>query len=187
MPTSFGGAGTDEALGQDIEVTIIATGFDIDTLPQSFDRMTSSPLQARIDSSVLQEDVPAGDEVPAEEETPAAEIPRRHGPFAPRPRWTPPDRKFRSTAGNESVAGSSRFQPSRPAGSAEAGCGRVPGRRSRTKSVRHAGRAKRQCRRRIESAEPPGRSTAGDRGQAPGFGTSISTNWRMSPLSCDVT
>lgn len=84
------GAGTDEALGQDIEVTIIATGFDIDTLPQSFDRMTSSPLQARIDSSVLQEDVPAGDEVPAEEETPAAEIPRRHGPFAPRPRWTPP-------------------------------------------------------------------------------------------------
>lgn len=84
------GAGTDEALGQDIEVTIIATGFDIDTLPQSFDRMTSSPLQARIDSSVLQEDVPAGDEVPAEEETPAAEVPRRHGPFAPRPRWTPP-------------------------------------------------------------------------------------------------
>ena len=84
------GAGTDETLGQDIEVTIIATGFDIDTLPQSFDRMTSSPLQARIDSSVLQEDVPAGDEVPAEEETPAAEMPRRHGPFAPRPRWTPP-------------------------------------------------------------------------------------------------
>lgn len=164
------GAGTDEALGQDIEVTIIATGFDIDTLPQSFDRMTSSPLQARIDSSVLQEDVPAGDEVPAEEETPARRDTAPPRPLRSAAEVDAPDRKFRSTAGNESVAGSSRFQPSRPAGSAEAGCGRVPDRRSRTKSVRHAGRAKRQCRRRIESAEPPGRSTAGDRGQAPGFG-----------------
>lgn len=49
------GAGNDPSLGNDIEVTIIATGFEIDTMPQNFGHVTSSPLQARIDARAERE------------------------------------------------------------------------------------------------------------------------------------
>lgn len=72
------GAGSDPLLGQDIEVTIIATGFDADDLTQS-QIPFPSPLQTRLDAARLATDESEKDaEINDPEELPA------------RRRWTPP-------------------------------------------------------------------------------------------------
>lgn len=94
------GAGNDPALGNDIEVTIIATGFEIDTMPQNFGHVTSSPLQAQVDARARREAEEAeeemqvsgeacenvnltdDDDIPAEEEIKVT--------AKPRVKWTPP-------------------------------------------------------------------------------------------------
>lgn len=105
------GAGTDETLGADIEVTIIATGFE-DAVTKAFDQPTYSPLQAYRDrqqkeretqneaengSSEAAESTDTASGVaeptaqPVEAPTNAAQqTMRNQSPLTPRQRWTPP-------------------------------------------------------------------------------------------------
>lgn len=107
------GAGTDFTLHDEIEVTIIATGFEIDSIPEHFIRMGAAvrtPLQNRLqteqsDLLVIEESVDvvveqdnesfedADSEFVAESEAefiPEPEPEQEPEPVKPRRRWTPP-------------------------------------------------------------------------------------------------
>lgn len=78
------GAGKDQSLGKDIEVTIIATGFNIDAMSIGFGRGSTSPMQTYFDASKRAAEtqpceVPDSNEEETVEEQPAA-------------KWTPPVR-----------------------------------------------------------------------------------------------
>lgn len=81
------GAGTDPSLGSDIEVTIIATGFAVETLSQNYAPF-ASPLQARLDAA-RQAEPEIGEEPASGPEQEAGEEPQTQ----PRPRWTPPQER----------------------------------------------------------------------------------------------
>lgn len=106
------GAGTDETLGSDIEVTIIATGFE-DAVNKAFDQVTYSPLQAHLDRLKQKENEAAAEagenlsetaegaemaQVATEQPVHSVETPvnmepqsvRNQSPLTPRQRWTPP-------------------------------------------------------------------------------------------------
>ncbi len=85
------GAGTDPSLGSDIEVTIIATGFAVESIAQNYTPF-ASPLQARLDAARQAAETEAGSE---EETAPEPETkPEEETPAAPaRPRWTPPQER----------------------------------------------------------------------------------------------
>ncbi len=75
------GAGNDPALGEDIEVTIIATGFASELISQNYAPLVS-PLQTRLEAARRSATGEAEGEEGTEET--AAETPEK------RPRWTPP-------------------------------------------------------------------------------------------------
>ena len=83
------GAGNDPSLDNDIEVTIIATGFEFDSQPDNFGRVMSSPLQVQKDAlrarSGSEEEAASG-EAGTEGIQPGGEL--LH--VKPRERWTPP-------------------------------------------------------------------------------------------------
>ena len=101
------GAGTDETLGADIEVTIIATGFE-DAITNAFDQPTSSPQAYRdrqqkeaqnetengtpeAAESAEAFDVAEPTAQPTEVSTDATQQPMRNqSPLTPRQRWTMP-------------------------------------------------------------------------------------------------
>lgn len=78
------GAGNDLSLGQEIGVTIIATGFDLTNMPQLFSRVPRSPMQEYLDDKREEERL-----VPKGEETGEADEENRFS--KPRSKWTPPD------------------------------------------------------------------------------------------------
>ena len=75
----------------DIEVTIIATGFAVESIAQNYTPF-ASPLQARLDAARQAAETEAGSE---EETAPEPETkPEEETPAAPaRPRWTPPQER----------------------------------------------------------------------------------------------
>lgn len=90
------GAGTDPSLGSDIEVTIIATGFAVETIAQNYTPF-ASPLQARLDAArqaAEAETAAAEAETESVQEPEAEPVPVEEQPVTPaRPRWTPPQER----------------------------------------------------------------------------------------------
>ena len=90
------GAGTDPSLGSDIEVTIIATGFAVESIAQNYTPF-ASPLQARLDAARQAAEAEAAATEPAAEpeaESAASSQPTEEQPATPaRPRWTPPQER----------------------------------------------------------------------------------------------
>lgn len=88
------GAGNDFSLGKDIEVTIIATGFDMASMPELFQRVPRSPMQEYLDDRREEEQAAAGEgAVEGEAGESEGGSGERRPPMPPKPRvkWTPPE------------------------------------------------------------------------------------------------
>lgn len=95
------GAGSDEALGDEIEVTIIATGFDLASMPQLFgnSKARRSPLQESLEAAaraaVPDENGDDGEqEAPVDPEEGCEQEPETEPEPAPQPEVVPPRRRF---------------------------------------------------------------------------------------------